>query len=83
LDIFFGWGPILGPIITALLLFTAYNILCDSWYGLLRKEKSEPENKPVTPYGSLKEHKLILIKSGASEEHAEEVVSRFRELDNK
>jgi hypothetical protein len=78
LNIFFGWGPILGPFISGLILFGLYSLFWKSWFSRLSKT-DETIVKPMTPYGTLAKHKEILLASGASEKDAEKAIAKYRE----
>lgn len=69
----FGFGPIIGPFVTAFLLYVPYRI-----YRYLNPKK-EKIVKPDSPYGSIEKHKEILIKSGLTEKEANELLEKYRE----
>jgi hypothetical protein len=73
LNSFFGFGPMIGPFVTAFLLYIPYRI-----YRYF-KPKGETIARPVSPYGSIEKHKEILIKSGVSEEEANKILDKSRE----
>ncbi|UPW18950.1 hypothetical protein M0C34_01350 [Agarivorans sp. TSD2052] len=78
LNVFFGWGPILGPFISAIILSGLYILFWKSWFSRLSKT-DEKIVKPITPYGTLAKHKEVLLASGAAEKDADRVVAQYRE----